>query len=144
MAWSGKWRLLSVENGEAYQKAIHTPEEHLAKLKALHADLKSNPDLYIEELTVDKAGGKVRRVVFIRGEKKRDSGLISFNTEVTHDTADGRVVSGSISLEGDNKLVIREKGPNFEAVIILELQGDEIHAALTSGGVTCKEVYKRI
>jgi len=119
MSFTGKWRLQSVENGEAYQKAIHTPDEHLAKLKALHADLKSNPDLYIEELTVDKAAGKVHRVVYIRGEKKRDSGLISFDTEVTHTAADGRTVSGKISLEGDHKLVIHERGPNFEAVITL-------------------------
>jgi hypothetical protein len=144
MSFTGKWRLLSVENGEAYQKAIHTPEAHLAKLKALHADLKSNPDLYIEELTVDKAGGKVQRVAYIRGEKRRDSGLIGFNQEVTHDTADGRTVTGKIIQEGDNKLVIHEKGPDFEAHITLELHGDEIHANLTSGGVTCKEVYTRV
>jgi hypothetical protein len=144
MAWNGKWRLQSVENGEAYQKAIHTPEAHLAKLKALHAELQSNPDLYIEELTVDKAAGKVHRVVYIRGEKKRDSGLISFNQDTTHEAADGRTVTGKIVLEGDHKLVIVEKGPDFEAHITLELRGDEIHAHLTSGGVTCKEVYKRV
>jgi len=133
-----------VENAEAYQKAIHTPEEFLAKLRALHAELATHPDLYIEELTVDKAAGKVHRVVYIRGEKKRDSGLVSLNEEVEHSIPDGRIVKVRATLEGEDKLVIHEKGADFEATITLHLHGDELHATLTSGGVVCKETYKRV
>jgi len=145
MVFTAKWRLISIENAEAYHKAIHTPEEFLARLRVLHGELKTNPDIYVEELTVDKAAGKVHRVVYIRGEKKRDSGLVNLNEEVEHDTADGRTVKVKITLEGDKKLIMHEKGADFEAVIVLELHGeDEITATLTSGGVTCTEKYKRI
>jgi len=133
-----------VENAEAFHKAIHTPEECVAKLRALHAELATHPDLYIEELTVDKAAGKVHRVVYIRGEKKRDSGLVSLNEEVEHANADGRIVKATATLEGDDKLVIHEKGANFDVIIHLHLHGDELHVQLKSGGVVCKETYKRV
>jgi hypothetical protein len=146
MVFTAKWRLVSIENAEAYHKAIHTPEEFLAKLRVLYAELQqgSSPDLYVEELTVDKAAGKVRRVVFIRGEQKRDSGLVSLNEEAEHSRMDGRVVKVKISLEGDDKLVLHEKGADFEATIELHLHGDELHVTLTSGAVVCKEKYKRL
>lgn len=132
-------------NGEAYHKAIHTSEEHLAKLKTLVSEIKTNPDTYIEELTVDKAAGKVRRVVFIRGEMKRDSGLVDLNKEFEHKIPDGRTVKSKIVLEGDNKLVCHEKGPDFEATVVLDWNGaDEINATLTSGGVVATEKYKRV
>jgi len=144
MVLTAKWRLVSVENAEAFHKAIHTSDEFLATLKTLWAELATNPDLYIEELTVDKAAGKVHRVAYIRGEKKRDSGLVSLNEEVEHTTADGRKVKARATLEGDDKLVIVEKGANHEAIITLHLHGDELHVSLSSGGVVAKEVFKRV
>lgn len=64
----------------------------MTKLKALYAELPTHPDLYIEELTVDKAAGKVRRVAYIKGEKQRDTGLVNLNEEIEHTLHDGRHV----------------------------------------------------
>jgi len=145
MGISSKWRLVDMTNGEAYQKAIHTPEEHLAKLRLLVAEIKSNPDAYVEELVVDKEAKKVRRVVYIKGEMKKDSGLVELNKEFEHKIPDGRTVKSKIVLEGDHKLVCTEKGPDFEATVVLDWNGaDEINATLTSGGVVATEKYKRV
>jgi hypothetical protein len=144
MVFTAKWRLISVENAEAFHKAIHTQEDFLAKLRAIYAEIDSHPDVYIEELTVDKAAGKVHRVGYIRGEKKRDSGPVNLNEEVDHTLFDGRVVKAKATLEGEDKLVIHEKGANYEATITLHLHGDELHVTLTSGGVTAHEKFKRV
>jgi hypothetical protein len=141
---TARWQLVNIENAEAYHTAIHTPEEYKAKLRLLYGELKTHPEAYIEELTVDKAAGKVQRVVFIKGEKKRDSGLIDLNQEIEHKAPDGRTVKGRISLEGENKLLIHEKGDGFETNIVLVLNGDELTATMTAGGVVCTEKYKRI
>jgi len=144
MVWTAKWRLVSVEGGEAYHTAIHTPEAFREKLRLLHAELKVNPDCYIEELTVDKAEGIIHRIVYIKGEKKRDSGRVKLNHEFEHTIPDGRLVKAKITLEGDDKLICVEKGPDFEAHGTLHLHGDEITATQTSGGVTCTEKFKRV
>jgi len=143
MAVVSRWRLVDMQNAEAYYKAIHYSDEHIAKVKALVAEIKTNPDAYIEELTIDKAAGKVKRTVFIKGEKKRDSGLVDVNKEFDHEIPDGRKVKSKITLEGDQKLICHEKGPDFEATITLTYCGDELTATLTSGGVTSTEKYHR-
>jgi len=144
MVWTAKWRLVDLQNSEAFHKAIHTPEEYLVKLRAAVAEIKANPDAYIEELTVDKAAGKVRRAVYLRGEMKRDSGLVDLNKEFEHHCADGRVVKGKIVLESETKLVCYEKGENFEGTATLELHGDELTVTHKCGDVCSVEKFKRV
>jgi len=144
MVFTSKWRLVDVQNAEAYYKAIHASEDHIAKLRVAFNELKANPDAYIEELTVDKEAQKGRRVVYIKGEKKRDSGLVDLNKEFEHDALDGRKIKGRFVLESDGKLVIHEKGPDFEATVTFVLNGDEITATHSSGGVSAIEKFKRV
>jgi len=144
MVFTSKWRLTEVENGEAYHAAIHTPEEYKVKLRLLHAELKTHPDAYIEELIVDKAAGKIHRIVYIKGEKKRDSGLVPLNAEIEHKAPDGRLVKARAVLEGDDKLVIVEKGADFEAHIVITLHGDQLKVTQSAHGVTCVEKYHRV
>jgi len=144
MVFTAKWHLVSTENAEAFYKHIHTRPEFLERLRIIHAELATNPDAYVEELTVDKAAGKVHRVVFIRGEKKRDSGLVNLNEEFEHEIADGRRVKCRAVLEGDDKLIFHEKGDDFEATVTLVLHGDEITATLRSGDVVSTEKLRRV
>jgi len=144
MLLTTRWQLVSVQNAEAYHKKINTPPEFLARLRALHAEIQTNPSVYEEEITVDKPAGQVHRVVFIRGEKKRDSGLVSLNQDFEHDTADGRIVKGKVTIEGDNKLIFNEQGPDFTAKVTLEMNGDNLTATLVSGDVTCVEKFRKI
>jgi len=139
-----KWQLVSVENAEAYLKKINSSPEFIAKLKALHAEVKTNPSAYEEEIIIDKPAGKVHRMVFIKGEKKRDSGLINLDEEFEHDIADGRVIKGKVTIEGDNKLIFHEKGPDFTATVTLLMQGDSLTATLQSGDVVCVEKFRKI
>lgn len=143
MGLTAKWHLVSVENARAYLKAIHTPDDHIAKLEALYAEAATNPSVYVEELTVDKAAGKAQRVVYIHGEKKRDSGLLEIGKEIERPTPDGRMVKAKATIDSDNKMTIHEVGPNFEATIVLELLGDELNVTLSSGSVVSHEKYKR-
>jgi len=144
MVFTAKWQLVSVENAEAYAKAVKSPPEFVEKMRGLHAELATNPNAYIEELTVDKAAGKVQRVVFIRGEKKRDSGLVNLNEEFERTKADGRSIKARVTLEGDNKLIFHEKGADFESTVTLVLNGDELTATLKSGDVVSTEKFKRV
>jgi len=144
MVFTAKWRLVSVENAEALAKHIHTSHENLEKLHKLHAELATNPEAYVEELTLDKAAGKAHRAVFIRGEKKRDSGLVNLNEEFEYTTADGRHVKAKITAEGENTLVIHEHGADFEVTATLVLHGDEITATLKSGDVVSVEKFKKV
>jgi len=77
-----------------------TPEEFKAKLRLLFAEIKTNPDAYVEEMTIDKAAGTIRRTVFIKGEKKRDSGIIPLNTEIELVGPDGRTVKVYVVISG--------------------------------------------
>ena len=74
-----------------------TSEEVKGKIKLLVAEVKADPNAYIEEIFVDKAAGVARRTVWLKGEKKRE-GELSFGKEHEHTTLDGRVVKVSLSI----------------------------------------------
>jgi len=143
-AWNGRWRLTSIENGEAYVDAIHSPEAYKAQLRQLIGEVQKNPDAYIEELFVDGAASNYRRIVYILGEKNRDTGLLSFNTEYEHLHADGRVVKTTAVLESENKIVITEKGEEHTAVITLQLDGDHVVVTDSAAGVTATHKFTRV
>ena len=75
-----------------------SPEEYKAKLRAIAEAIKSDANAYYEEITVDKAAGTVHRVVYINGEKKRDSGVMKCGVETDHPAADGRPAKVSCHL----------------------------------------------
>jgi len=143
-AFNAKWQLVHVENLEAFHNAINTPDAHKNVLRAIAEGLKTNPGGYAEELTVDKAAGKVQRAVYILGEKKRDSGLLDLGKETEHQAVDGRLVKSRIELESDNKIVMHEKGADFEATLTLTVAGDEMTVTMTGGGVTAVTKYKKV
>jgi len=144
MVFTAKFQLVSVHNAEAFYKQIKSPQEHIEKLRTLHGELATNPQAYIEEVTIDKEAGKARRVVFIRGEQKRDSGLINLNEEYEHPTADGRTAKSRAVLEGDKTLIFHEKSADFEATFTLAMTGDELTVTLKSGDVVAIEKFKKV
>jgi len=66
-----------------------SPAEYVAKLRQLGAAVKQDPNAYIEELSV--SGNTFHRQAWVLGEKKKDSGDVTFGD---HDakSADGRPV----------------------------------------------------
>jgi len=143
-AFNGKWQLVHAENLIAFHNAINTPDAHKEILKKIGEGVQASPGAYVEELFVDKAAGKVQRSVYILGDKKKDSGLIDLGKETDHPAADGRPVKGTITLESDNKIVMKEKGPDFEATFTLTVAGDELTVTHCGGGVTAQTKYKKV
>jgi len=143
-AFNGKWQLVHVDGLEAYHNAIHTPDAYKDQLRKVAEGVKTNPNAYVEELTVDKAAGKVHRVVYILGEKKKDSGALDIAKETEHTAADGRTVKGKITLAGDNKLVLNEKGADFEATVTFVVSGNELTVTNSSGSTIATLKYKRV
>lgn len=142
-AFNGKWRLVSGENIEAYHNAIHTAEEAKNKLRAAVGEVKSDPNAYIEEISVDKAAGVARRTVWFKGEKKRE-GELPFGKEHDGKALDGRPVKVTATLETDTKLVAHEKAADFESVLTFEVSGNELTVSQVSGGVKATEKFVRV
>ena len=58
------------------------PEDFKKMLKAVGDGVKTEPMGYLENLTVDPAGKTFQRAIIIRGETKKDTGAVKFDTEV--------------------------------------------------------------
>jgi len=142
--FNGKWRLVCSEHAEEYFNAIHASEEFKAQLRLVGAECKTNPDVYIEELHVDEAARTIQRIIFIKGEKKRDSGVVKFGVEFEKKSHGQEKASKiRVELEGD-KIVRHEKGDDYTAVKTVEVHGDELVSKLTAGGVTATQKFKRV
>ena len=140
--FNGKWKLVSSENAEAYFTAVKASDEFKEKLRALAVEHKANPDIYIEEIKLDKAAGTIQRIVYIKGEVKKDSGVHKLGTEHVG-KAHGKEAKLTATLESDTKIVRKEVGDDFESTSVLELHGDELTLTQTSGGVVAKDKYVR-
>jgi len=143
--FNGRWTLVSVENGDAYLAATHTPPELQEKMKKLMENLKTNPEALVEEVHVDKAAGTTSVKIFINGELKHDMTL-ELNKEVDHTGLDKRPAKITITLPTDKKMVIIKKTANFETTITYTLSSDgkEVTTTRTSGGVTSTEKYVKL
>jgi len=67
-----------------------SPEEYKTKLRTLGQAVKADSNAYVEEITVDTAAKTIQRVVYVNGEQKKDSGVVSTGVEVDHPSGDGR------------------------------------------------------
>jgi hypothetical protein len=143
-AFNGKWQLTGAEGLVEYHNTIHTPDAYKEQLRRLAEGVKTNPGGYVEELHVDKAAGKVQRIVYILGEKKKDTGLLDLGKEGETTAMDGRHVKGTITLESDTKIVMHETGPDFTATVTFTVSGDELTVTSQSGSATAAMKYKKV
>lgn len=140
---TGKWKLITSNNLENYHNAIHTTDEYKDRLRKLADAWKSDPDSYVEEFNYDASAGTLRRAVFVNGESKRDT-KYKVGGEVEATTADGRKAKITLSVEGDSKISIHEKGADFEVNGAVEAKGNDLTLTLTGNSVTSLQTYKRI
>jgi hypothetical protein len=63
-------------------------------LKAIVAEIKADPNAYVEEIFVDQGAGVVRRTLWLKGEKKREN-EVQFGKEQEAKTLDGRAIKVS-------------------------------------------------
>lgn len=141
--FNGKWRLVSSENGEAFFNANNASEEYKTALRSLWAEHKTNPDIYQEELKVDKAAGTIQRIVYLKGAVQKDSGPVQFNQE-RDGKAHGNPAKITVTLDSDTKITRKEVGSNFNSTAVVEVSGDELTLTMTGNGVTAKEKYARV
>lgn len=141
-ALTGRWLLTDAENLEAMLIAIKSSAEYIAKLRQVAAAIKTNPEAYVKELTVDKAAGTVRRVVYINGEKKNDD-TVPIGKDHSGKDSDGRQVTVHVTVESDTKLVTIDKGDGFELKSVVVVTGNEAAVTIVGNGVTATQKYKR-
>jgi len=144
IGFNGTWNMTSAENIETYLEAINTPKEFMTKMLNVISNLKTNPKMYVMEVMINKNNNTMQTKVFINGELKHDTGLITFNTPIEMTGMDGRVVTLTVNPESNTKLVMNKTAPNFTANITYTLNGNEVTTTRTSNGVTCTETYKKM
>jgi len=71
-----------------FYHCAESPAEYIAKLRQLGEAVKKDQGVYVEELSV--SGDTFHRQAFVQGEKKKDSGDVSFDVEFDGKTGDGR------------------------------------------------------
>jgi len=141
---NGKWLLTSVTNLEAYLNAANSPEAFKTRMLTLSTELGTTPNLFVQEVTVDKSAGTVKLLIYIKGELKQDLGPIDLGKEIEHTGVDGRLAKIKVTVESDTKILLHKKGSDFESLISVQLlSSNEMITTLTSGGVTCTEKYTR-
>ena len=142
---NGKWQLTSAENLEAYLNAVNSPEEFKTRMLTLSTELGTTPNLFIQEINIDKGSNNAHLKVYIKGELKQDLGPITLGQEVEHTAVDGRQAKIKVTVESDTKVLMTKKGSNFESLYVVQLlSSNEMITTMTSGGVTSTEKYKRI
>jgi len=142
MAFNGRWYLANSENATAYFEAIHSPEEHKAKLRQLGEAVKKDSNTYIEELKVDAT--TFHRQAFVNGEKKKDSGDVAFGVEHDAKIGDGRPAKIKVVLDSPTKITRTEVGDGFSTTTTFEVIGDTLIVKMTTGSVTATETFKKV
>lgn len=143
MSFNGRWSWKDASGLAAYYDAIKSPEEHKEKIRSLAEAAKSDPNAYIEELTVTET--TFHRVVYFQGEKKRDSGVQQFGAEVADaKSGDGRPAKVKVVRDSATKITRTEDGDGFKTVTTMEVVGDEIKVTHSGNGAQATAVYKRM
>jgi len=140
--FNGRWALVAVENAVAFYETIKSPAEYIAKLRQLGEAVKQDQNAYVEELSC--TGSTFHRQAWVNGEKKKDSGDVTFGVEFDGKTGDGRPAKVKVVLESDNKVVRSEKGDGFSSTSTFVVNGDELIVTLSSGSVSSTEKFKRL
>jgi len=140
--FDGKWRLDSAENVAAYYDAIKSPEAYKNTLLQVLEGIKQNPDIYIEELTVDDT--KVQRRSVIGGQTNREVKDAPLNVEIDDKMDDGRPAQIKLVREGDNKVVRTQKFDGLTTTSTFEVNGDTLTLVQTIGSVSTTQIYKKL
>jgi hypothetical protein len=142
MAFNGKWTLTEGTGVAAYFDAINSPTEYKEKLIALTTAAKKDPNAYIEEITV--TADTINRVVYVNGEKKKESGDVKFGVERDAKAADGRPAKVKVEKNTDTKLTRYETGDGFSTVTTFEVTGTVMTATATGNGATFVTKYTKL
>jgi len=143
--FTGRWAMVSADNVEAYMAAIHAPDALKAKFLGLLPTLKTNPEAFVEEVTVNTVKGTVHVKIFMSGEMKHDV-TFEINKEIENTGLDGIPAKVKVTIPSDTKLVIHKKTATYETEIVYNLSanGTEVTTTRTSGGVTCTDKFKKV
>jgi len=142
---SGKWRLVSTNNLDAYLTAIHSPEEFKTKMLKLIDEVQNDPDTIVLDIHVDTMHNTTQLTTYIKGEVKHDFGPVQLGAEVQQTGADGRPSKIKVTIESDTEILVHKTGPGYESTTRAVLtSGTEMTMTLTCGGVTSTEIYTRL
>jgi len=139
---NGKWALYSSENFEAYLKAIGVADDQRAKAHEMLE--KTGEGGLVEEYTVTP-GATVKRNIYIGGQLARESQPIPIGKDIPNaPSLDGRTCELKVTENSADKITRHEKFGNIVSDTTYEVQGGELVATLTAGGVTSVRKYKKV
>ena len=137
---TGKWALESIENFDAYQKAIGVDDANRAKGNDLLCRTGADPTT--EELTFTATTGKR---ILTAGGQSQGGKEFPLNVEFECPTLDGRKTKCKIVAESATKIVRYDTYENgVQGTQTSELVGDKMKTTMTAGGVTSTRVSKRV
>jgi len=138
--------MTSMEGFEAFYTALGMTPECMMKTKTLSTEIKSNPEMWVEEWVIDTPGGFAHRSRYIKGMIMRDSGLMPIGKDYPHKLLDGTHCRATMKMDSDTKMTIHLTGMSFEANVICMLTsgGNELTCTMTSGTASCTEKFKRL
>lgn len=140
---NGTWRFVSQSNLEGFHTAKKTPEAYKEFLRGLGQAVKTNPDAYKEQLTIDVAAGTANRTAFVNNEQKRNT-TVKIGPENDVTLACGRAAKGRVEIQGDSKAVLHEKGDGFESSAVYEVKGNELTVTQTCAGQTAVLKFTKV
>lgn len=129
-AFVGRWRMETSENFDEYMKAVGVGMMLRKTAGALKPDIVFSIDGDTWKLRSESTF-KNTEIVFKLGE------------EFDETTADGRKVKTTMTLEGDNKLIHKQKG-DPDSTLTRTIEGDTLTMTLEAKGVKSTRVYKKV
>ncbi|XP_054158693.1 fatty acid-binding protein-like [Oppia nitens] len=127
--FTGKYKLQSATNTEAFLKELGLPDEFVAKAKDVKPELEIS--LTGDEYTIKTVTpNRTHEIKFKLGEEFDDQ------------LPDGRKFKTTVTIEG-NKLTQVNRGDTKTVTFVRELNGDELNVTGTVGSVTTVGVYAR-
>jgi hypothetical protein len=136
---NGTWELTGSDHFEEYMKAIGVTDDNRAK--ALSLMTKTGPGGYVEVFEV--TGTTIKRTITIGGQEQSASPAVPFGKEVDGQSLDGRPIKVTLTIDGPNKLIRNEVGPNYKSTITTVADGDKRTTTLESGGVKATRTFKK-
>ncbi|ELT93603.1 hypothetical protein CAPTEDRAFT_227067 [Capitella teleta] len=134
---NGRWKLVAVDNFDAYQKAIGVNDEQ----RALGNQLLATPGAMEEEFCFTATTGK--RTIYAGGQTKGGKEF-PLGVEFEAPTLDGRKSKVKVVAESATKVVRYDSYDNgVSGTMTTELVGDELKTVLCAGGVTSVRTMKK-
>lgn len=139
-SFSGKWKLVTKGDFNAFLDAVKAPEEYREQVKGFQALADTD---YYEQIDFDPTAKTMKRTAYLQGKAVKEDGPRTFGEEF-EDTCHGKPAKVTTKLESETKILRKEVGSDFSTSGEIEVKGNELFFTMTCNGVTINSKYERI